>query len=339
MLTMPGTIAPTLTLRPLTATDWPAVEAGYAHSFLDVRPPAVWDWRFQRQHPTTATSGHSGWVAAAPDGRIAAFVGGSHHRGWLYGQEIPLRLARDNYSHPGWRAQTSGRRGLFLQTEAAYLADCAASGSLCLGIGLDRRVKLGNLAGLHQRHASGQWWRAPLTPPEQPGRSVLVSRTDFADSAAWDALWQERRQVQRAGLLRDAAFLRWRFDDRQGRPYWRFALHHWHDPSPLGYVVLTAAGPATPQRAILVDAILPASPQQARDAWQQISRWLAQRGISEVLTYTTPACPEYPLWPSLGFHPSVTPLPVAGVFLPTPQLPAPAFEQDYAFTLADSDLF
>jgi hypothetical protein len=329
-----------LTLRPLTVPDWPAVEASFTHSFTDCRPGSIWDWRFQRQLPTTPEQGYSGMVVTDNGPEVAAFVGASHHRGWLYGQEIPLRRASDHFTHPGWRAQLSGRRGLFLQTEAAYLNDCLASGSLCLGIGLERRVRLGHLGGgLSHPYASGEWWRSRLTPPEQPGRSVLLAATDFADTAIWDALWQERRQTQRAGLIRDGAFLRWRFDDRQGRPYWRFALRHWFSPTPLGYLVLTAAGPRQPHQAMLVDAVLPTDPQLARDAWAQLGLWLKARGIDEVLTYTAPACPEYPLWPALGFLPSATPLPVAGVFLPTPQLPAAAFERDYAFTLADSDLF
>lgn len=329
-----------LALRPLVSTDWPAVEAGFTHSFTDCRPPAIWDWRFQRQSPViTLSQGHSGMVVTDEDAEVAAFVGASHHRGWLYGQEIPLRRASDHFTHPRWRAQLSGRRGLFLQTETAYLTECLASGSLCLGIGLARRVRLGHLGGgLSHPYASGEWWRAGLTPPEQPGRSVQVRATDFRDSG-WDELWQERRQQQRAGLIRDGAFLRWRFDDRQGRPYWRFALHHWLSDTPLGYVILTAAGPAQPQRAMLVDAVLPADLQQGRDAWGQISLWLQRRGVSEVITYAAPANPDYPRWPGLGFQRIAAPLPVAGVFLPTPQLPAAAFESDYTFTLADSDLF
>lgn len=325
------------TLRPMAAADWPAVEAGYAHSFMDCRAPAIWDWRFQRQ----VADGWSGWIAAPAGGGIAAFVGGSHHRGWQQdengGHEIRIVIARDNYSHPNWRAQSSGRRGLFLRSEQAFLEATGTHAAICLGIGLDRRVRLGNLAGINSPYLGGQWYRAALPAAfylaESNNCSCRVGFTTFTEPG-WDTCWEQRRERQRLGLIRDRAFLAWRFADAQGRTYWRFAIHDIASASPIGYMVFTA----NDGRAVLVDACLPPLPPIARAAWRQAGAWLRRQGIGEVITFSGAGCPEQPLWPELGFLPCPPPLPVAPVYR-SYAAAAATMEKDYAFTLADSDLF
>jgi hypothetical protein len=322
--------------RPMSNADWTSVESAYAHSFSDCRSAAVWDWRFQRRMPMQ--SGWRGWICPAPDGDdVAAFSGGSMHRGWLAGSDISIVLSRDSFTHPSWRALASGRRGLFARTEDAFHQACKSDATLCLGIGLDRRVRLGALLGISTPYPGGQWYRQELErDPPSAGRSCTVLPTDFHE-LHWSALWQLRRSRVRMSLVRDTNFLAWRFADQQGRTYWRFGLYGLDSQTPLGYLVLTMA---EPNRAILVDAILPESTQQARDGLRQINRWLVSRGVRWVDTFCGTACPEFSTWPTMGFRSINPPLPVMPVYrIYDASISDLRFVQDYAFTLADSDLY
>lgn len=324
--------------RWMEAADWSAVEAGYAHSFRDCRATGVWDWRFQRVPPA-----HAGWrgaVAVAPDGSIAAFVGGSCHRAWIHGRAATIMVGRDNYTAPAWRASASGRNGLFARTARLFFEGMPPDVAACVGIANARRVRLTERLGINHAYAGGGWYLWTAASGTSSGLACRVTPCNFSapeSGDGWDRLWQRRQLLQRAGLVRDRAFLSWRFDPRHGREYWSFALHSLAQPDPLGYLVLTPHGS---DAAILVDAVLPLQPQVARDAWGQIAAWLAQRGISSVRTFMGAACPEAALLPGMGFRPDAPPLAVLPVFSAVqPWLDQPGFERDYVFTLADSDLF
>ena len=321
----------TLVLRPMQDADWPAVEAGYAHSFMDCRAPQVWDWRFRRHDPQA----WCGWVAVSPEGELACFIGASAHRLWLAGQEAQVLVARDHYSLPAWRVGV--RQTPFVRTEHAFHAHAATSARLCLGMGLDRRVRRGAALGVNTVYTSGQWLQIQLPRAvDRPGCSLQVRSTHF-DEPGWDRLWAHRRQRTPLSLVRDREFLAWRFHDAQGRTYWRFALHSLAQPDPLGYLVLTPQGP---NQAVLVDAALPVAPQQVRDALAQVAQWLARLGVHHILSFMGPACPEFGLLRAAGFTPTPPPQPVLPVYRLYQPLPDGLdFERDYAFTLADSDLY
>lgn len=320
-------------VRAMTASDWPAVQAGFMHSFVAHRTPQVWAWRYQWHQPHQ--TGWRGWISQAPDGSVAAFFGASVHRCWVQGQEQPLLIARDNYSHPLWRSHSgASRQGIFISTEQAFHAACAQEAILCIGIGVDRRVRLSSLLGVCTPYQNGNWWRQSLsaTPQQEHGYAIQALPTQFAEPS-WDTLWAQYRQGLPIALVRDRAFLAWRFDDRQGQPYWRFALWSVTSAAPVGFVVLT---PTEPGRAMLVDLVLPPQPQAIRDAWFQITCWLQTHGISQLDTFIGQACPARPWLPMLGFAPIAPPQPVQPVY----RCYAPLdFDSAYPFTLADSDLY
>ncbi len=330
--------------RPARDADWPAICAGFAHAFTDARSPQVWDWRFQRH---LGAAGSACWVTPAPDGSIAAFVGASRHRGWLDGQDCNIWIGRDNYSHPRWRGSNAGRRGWYARTDAAFLQASATQATLCLGFGLARRVRLGQRLGISQPLTSGQWLACPVLPSDDsPGCAVLLQPARFADPT-WDAFWQQRRPHIRAGICRDAAFLSWRFDPRQGVDYHCLGIHSLQQDAPLGYLVwrvLPAALDSPPAlrhtglQAVLVDAALP--PHHAQHAWAQALCVLRRLGVAQVLTFSTPGTPEHAQWPLLGFRPCPPPVDSQPLFRSfSPHLPAERLEAQYALTLADGDLF
>jgi hypothetical protein len=321
--------------RWMTADDWPAVEAGFAHSFRDCRASPVWDWRFRRSD----SSGWRGVVVNAPDGSIAAFVGGTCLPAWVNGRAATIILSGDNYSAPSWRGMATGRNGLFARAARLFFDALPGDVAACVGVANARRVRLTERLGVNRACESAHWYRwVPSTGAGNTGLSCVTMPCDFATCVAeWDQLWEKRRAVQRAGLIRNGAFLIWRFAARQGREYWCFALRSIFSPGAMGYIVLTPYGE---DAAILVDSVLPPQPQAARDAWGQVAAWLLRRGIVRVSTLMSAACPEIALASALGFQPTSPPLDVLPAFRSYPAWLSPSnFEKDYAFTLADSDLF
>lgn len=324
------------TIRAMTDADWPLVQAGFAHSFWDAHPPSVWDWRYQRHRHTDA---HPGWCGClAQDdrhGRVIAWLGAGIHRAWGDGQAQTVLLPSDSFSHPDWR--NGGKRSPYVQVETAFHRRQMGHAAWSVGFGLDRRMKLAFLSGNALPLNSGQWMHAQVPPAiDHQGAHVQLGLTQF-DTAEWDALWQQRRRQVAWSLVRDQAFLSWRFDPRQGKHYQRIAVRTATSPVPLGYIVLL---PRSATESVWIDSVLPQRPEQWRDLWGLLCAWLHRQGVRRLLTYVTPACPEYPLFQGLGWQVCPSPLPVlAGFRLYDPRLSSQDMPQQYAFTLADSDLF
>lgn len=335
--TAPVSAHPGFSVREMTDDDWPLVQAGFAHSYMDCHAPATWDWRFQRHLP--AAQGWRGWLAQAtepgqgPD--TVAWVAAGVHAGWLRHRPHTILLPRDNYSHPQWRS--GGKRSPYVQVETAFHAHQTGFAALSLGFGLDRRIRLAFLSGIAQPFEGGQWMQAPVSArtPHQ-GCSVQLGLTCF-DTPEWDALWLQRREKVGWSLVRDQAFLSWRFDPRQGRTYHRLAVRSATSPVPLGYLVWQLRSPT---EAVLVDSILPTAPQQLRDTWGLVSTWLHRQGVRQALTFVARGCPEWPGLHALGWAPCPAPLPtLPGFRLYGNEHSARDVNDHYAFTLADSDLF
>lgn len=322
-----------MTPRLMTQADWPAIQAAFAHSFTDCRPPSVWEWRY----PLSNKNPYA-FVCDDLHETIITFIGSSCHKAWLWGNPAQVLVGRDNFSHPAFRALTTGRRGVFIRTEMDFLSFCKNRVDLYLGFEIERKLKLGEILGTHQRYEGGQWWQMDLGPSPRPPSAftVWLDKADFSHPH-WDAFWKRRQRHIQASLVRDSAFLSWRFDPRQGRTYACFAIHRISEPVPIGYMVFSVpeSGPT-----VLVDAVFPEAPQASRAAWEQASFWLSQKGIRRVITFFGVGCPEAAHLPFLGFAPCESPMPTAPAFhVMNPHISEEAFQKSYAFTLADSDLY
>lgn len=329
-----NTAAPTeasYTVREMTDADWPLVQAGFAHSFLDCHTPETWDWKFRTHQPQA----WRGWVACHPQDGVIAFLGATAHRAQLNGTEATVLHGSDSFSHPQWR--NGGKHSPYVHMETAFQAHQRGFAVLGLGFGLNRRMKLGFLAGNLQPFQGGAWLQSPVVPSTaQPGCSVQLGIAHF-EHTEWTELWAQRSQQVRWSLVRDQAFLAWRFDPRQGHIYHCFALRSATAPIPLGYMVWRLTGGT---QAVLVDCVLPTQPQQVRDAWTQLVHWLGRQGITQVVTYMANACPEQRALRQLGWSSCPPPLPVLpGFTLYSSQCSAQDINQHYALTLADTDLY
>lgn len=319
------------TVREMSHADWPLVQAGFAHSFLDCHTPETWAWKFRTDTP----NGWRAWVACHPQDGVIAFLGATAQRAQLNGADVTVLHGSDSFSHPRWR--DGGKHAPYVHMETAFQAHQQGFAALGLGFGLNRRMKLGFLAGNLQLFQGGTWLQSLVQPSTaRPGCSVQLGITHF-ESPEWTELWAQRSQQMCWSLVRDHAFLAWRFDPRQGHAYQCFALRSATTPLPLGYVVLRLIGNA---QAVLIDCVLPPQLQQVRDAWGLLVHWLGRQGIQRVTTYMADACPEQRALRQLGWSPCQPPLPVLpGFTLYDSQYSAEDINRHYALTLADTDLY
>lgn len=322
-------------VRPVQSGDWAAVDAAFAHSFLACRPPKVWDWRYQRSLPGAAF--YRAWLAQGPDGRVLGFFGGTLHRCITHGRDGLALIGRDIFTLPHGVTGLGPRGSALIRAETAFHEACAAEAIYCAGFGLESRARISGVRRVTTTLTSGGWWTRRLAPPAGfVGSSCRAELTDFA-SPQWDRFWERRKERIAIGLVRDREFLSWRFDDRQGQGYWRFVLRNFTTDVPLGYLCLVAH---THDTAVIVDAALPMEVQYGRDAMRQVEQWLHGRGVRKILTFSSPGCPEFPLWPTLGFEPCAAPMATVPLYkCYRPDIESAAFDGGYAMTLADSDLF
>lgn len=319
------------TVREMSHVDWPRVQAGFAHSVLDCHTPETWTWKFGTDTP----NGWRAWVACHPEDGVIAFLGATAQRAQLKGIAVTTLHCSDTFTHPRWHS--CGQHAPHVHIETAFQAHQQGFAALSLDFGLDSRMKLGFLSGNLLPFHGGTWLQSLVrSSAARPGDSVQLDITHF-ESPEWTGLWAQRGHHMRWSLVRDHAFLAWRFDPRQGRAYHCFALRSATTPLPLGYVVVRLIGSA---QAVLIDCVLPPQLQQVRDAWGLLGLWLGRQGIQRVITYMADACPEQRALRQLGWSPCQPPLPVLpGFTLYDSRYSAEDINRHYAFTLADTDLY
>ncbi len=326
-------LEPKLECRAMSHADWPLVQAGFAHSFLKCHTPETWAWKFR----THDERGWRGWITQEKRTRaVVAFLGGVVHAAQLGDKSVSIILPSDSYSHPDWRS--GGKHAPFILNETAFHTHQSEFAALSLGFGLDRRMQLAfRLQRNSHPFVGGAWMQFLPTrglPPR--GCSIQLTSTDFGESQ-WNAFWQQRSRRVALSLIRDQAFLSWRFDSRQGHRYHRFAIRSATSLVPLGYVVLKLIDA---DNAVMVDSAFPTMLQQQRDTWNALTGWLNQRGIKRMITFISRACPELQSLKDFGWADCAAPMPVLpGFVLYAMHLSQDEINHKYAMTLADSDLY
>lgn len=185
-----------------------------------------WRWKYQGSCRLAQAAGYpcaESMVACEPDGRIVAHAGVLTLPGWFQGKAIPIIQVCDVMVHPKHRGGL-GKNNLFTVLLRALLAQVAARLPHAFGYGFpgERPYLLGERARVYARleralefsipskRALGLWYAAPLA----------------WDDPRIDALWERLKGQCRLGLIRDRAYLRWRYAKNPARRYRLYGLYH-----------------------------------------------------------------------------------------------------------------
>jgi hypothetical protein len=206
-------------IRPYREGDEAPINAAFNQVFGGARTLGAWRWKYRPDGRATP------WVmlAVGEDGGVLAHYAAVGVR--LLAPEGIVQAGQvvDVFSTPSARAGLAAAR-TFRETARRFVSDfCRPEGLAFVygfpGLRHTRLIEQGTgrlgrdempahpVAAWQRRSGGGRWWAG--------GARV----NDRLDAAAADALWQAARPRYHAAVVRDGAFLSWRFAECPGRDY------------------------------------------------------------------------------------------------------------------------
>jgi hypothetical protein len=241
-------------LRVAEPDDEHALRELFATVFGERRTSEEWRWKYDASRALAAAAGYTGAgsvVALDADGRLIAHAGALTLPGWREGRPIALVQVCDVMVHPEHRGGL-GRNNLFTLMLRDLLARIAGQlpGAFRYGFPGWRPYLIGERSGVYER--LGMALESRLSGPRGWSNPWRAGPLDW-DDARIDRIWERLRAQCRLGLIRDRAYLRWRYADNPSHRYRLYGLSRLGRLAGWGVCAETGAEPS------LVDVLLPAS--------------------------------------------------------------------------------
>jgi GNAT superfamily N-acetyltransferase len=277
----------------------------YGHAMSDEE----FDWFFERNPAGTGVAS-----TAEEDGRVLGVLAMSFARVLVDGREEPVAFAVHAVTHPASRG-----KGIFSRLELRN-EERAADAGAALALGFTNPmagpILVGKL-GWRDLYRMRLWAR-PLVPWLRGGEGGTLERFDGRHEAAWRAV------APRWGncLVRDAAYLNWRYADAP-KPYRILG-------SERGYAVLGEAEQKGVRSAVVCDLVGP--PREARSL---LRRCLRAVPPGPRVAIGVPAPGQRAAYVSLGFVPTPMSIRVIG----KPLREGASLPTRWHFAPGDTDFF
>lgn len=325
------------TLRAAADGDAPAILDAFNRVFREKRSLAQWRWIYR-----DAPDGAEIMLCVAADGAVAAHYGAVRHRALLDGRPLRVAVMRDVFSERAYRGVRNGRRGVMAETIDAFFERWTGPGRIAFGYGFSNPRGFGIGRRLLKYRPFAGWWYGAATlrrelgaRPVASGAAVTVGELKRFDER-FDRLWRRDAERYRFAVVRDAAFLNWRFRDAPEADYWCWSCAPFLSREASGYLVVRARG----EQAWLVDFHLPKRPAEALAFWREVERRLWSRGVRRVECWCSDIAQRLGGLEALGF----LPLDRGDQLIPNFRAFDPTVDEAWAddhfhFTMADSDLY
>jgi hypothetical protein len=300
MVTRPSIFDREAVIRPYRPEDEPEVLALYRTVFGAGAEEKLVErrWRYERN----PAGHHRTMVCALEDGSLVASYTAIPLRVGLLGRPTRGALMVDAMTHPSVRGALLGRGGIFARTTEALAQSLTEEGfEFSFGVPQRRHARLGQLVmsyelrddiGYYSRAIEDTWIKRMRRTLPDPRVERLES---FGPDA--DALWERLSPAYDCSVIRDARYLRWRYDECPRHDYLRFALRG-RDGGWDGWMVVSVDG-AT---ATLVDALLPPDPSRGASALlYRVMGAAIGRGATEMVGWARPGTPIERLLVAGGF--------------------------------------
>jgi hypothetical protein len=327
-------MSPNFLIRPSEPSDEPTLLAGFAHVFRDTRSRDVWHWIY-RDNPDTSQS----MLCLTRDGEFVAHSGASFHRAVYQGTIIRIGQCRDAFSLPKFRSAMQGRTGLFAQTVRSLFERFGTAEGVAFyyGFPIPSHLRLGSK---QLNYLEGNNWGRFLCDtskrlPDIGNNYGFLSVTNsFGED--FDRLWCSRGKTLTTAVIHDSLFLSWRFHPRSTRTYWIWTFTPYLSTDITGYVIFSHYG----HKAMLLDFHFPEQSRAGFDFWLQIIEKLRWQGIEQIETVLSLNHPDLANLRDIGFVQQALPDDFKFAFRIFDDGPDWAtLNQDFCFTLADSDLY
>lgn len=319
-------------IRPYQATDEDAVLSLWQTVFEKDISRAYWRWKYV-ENPY----GNRILLCVNQTGDVVVLYGGIPYRTRMATSSVEIIHLSDIMSHPAVR-----KTGLFIQTVAAFIAHFSGPEKAAFFYGFPGKYHfdIGQKYLEYRELGDGVAFLSAMVQdfPVQTSSRAMVARISNLDEIKNDDMWNNCREFYPFSVIRDHAFLNWRFYQHPTHSYevYAYALH---PDSPFsGYAVFTLS--EDEEAMVLVDLMMPPFADRVQDFFTILSKGFADRNIKRIKTWLPANHFLTLLLVSSGF--SVSPEPLG--FIPTGRSFSPALPWDWGswnmfYSMADADLF
>jgi hypothetical protein len=237
-------------LRPSEPADEPALLNLFRLVFGQLRTAEEWQWKFVSSRTLAREFAPvESLVAVDEQGGICGFAGALLLPGWFRGQRIPFVQVCDVMVHPDHRGGI-GRSNLFTRLLRDLLERIAVNAPMAFRYGFPGRrpYLLGERVGVYQEIEVAYETEITL------GIGILnlcgASSLDWGDPRL-DDLWARLGGQYELGLVRDRAYLSWRYANSPAHDYRLTGITRF------GRLVGCAVSRQQAGRLLIVDVLLP----------------------------------------------------------------------------------
>jgi len=264
----------TFEIRPYLPEDERQVLSLWKTAFHKEMPEPLWHWKYTRN-----PFGCRILLCVNEAGEPVVLYGGIPYVTHCKGRTVEMTQLMDIMSHPEYR-----KTGLFIQTGNAFFDTFTGQGKSVLLYGFPGKYHF----DIGQKYLSyikipadvaylkGDTAHLASSAVRSPGRLEAVHQIDNT----FDRLWENCKGDYPLSIIRNAAFLQWRFGDH---PFHRYEIWAYQTTGkePQGYAVLAVTG----SKAALVDMLAPVAGMDESGFWGLLGKMLAGRGITVLETW------------------------------------------------------
>jgi len=262
-------------IRPYQPEDEGRVLSLWKTAFHKEMPDALWRWKYS-ENPF----GYRILLCVNDDGDPVVMYGGIPYQANWKGKQVEITNLMDIMSHPDYR-----KTGLFIQTGNAFFDTfCGPDQSVLLyGFPGKYHFEIGQKYLTYLKltadvvYLSVETGRLAPSITQPPGYLEPVNDID----ETFDRLWEICRGGYPLAIIRNAAFLRWRYGNHPLKRYeiWKYRTRQTGATD--AYAVLSIAG----GKAVLSDMLAPPSGVNLSDFFGVLGKMLSERGLSTLETW------------------------------------------------------
>lgn len=317
-------------VRPYQPEDEKYVLSLWKTAFQKEMPETVWRWKY-----TENPFGFHMLLCLNESGIPVVMYGGIPYRANWNGTPVEITNLMDIMSHPDYR-----KTGLFIHTGNAFFDRFGGpeKSVFLYGFPGSYHYEIGRkYLGYRKLAADVVYLHAAVDALIQSGfqKSTGCIEQNLIIDDAFDRLWQRCRGSYPLAIIRDAAFLSWRYAHHPVKSYevWQYRVSRQGDM--MAYAIFSIeAGTA-----VISDVMAPLSDIRLSDFWSVLGKMLYDRGVVSVATWLPGGHFMVQSAVSSGF--SVCPEPTG--IIPTLRIFDPDMDFAWAcdhlfYTMADGDL-
>jgi Acetyltransferase (GNAT) domain len=278
-----GTDRGTFFIRPYEEKDERGVLSLWEAAFGKSMSPALFKWKWL-DNPY----GHQMMLCVGEDGTPVAMYSGIPFRANWQGETVRFTHLMDHSSHPAYRSALGGRRGLFVRTAAEFFDRYGGPhGSVFMyGFPGKRHFFLGEKLLQYVPLRGGMTFMSARPSDVAFQMRSFKGRIEAFDSVsgAFDVLSEACRSAYPFSVLRDAAFLNWRFLKHPERRYEIWGYRPFLGRTLKAYAVLFHE----PESSCIVDLFSLDADVRLADFIARLVNAMAENGAQELKTWLPP---------------------------------------------------